>query len=65
MSTAISRPVFSENQVLSAADVNAIVAHARDSRQRHDRHLHSWGIAYGLMLEAAARSDPSGNYGSQ
>ena len=62
MSTVISRPVFSENQVLSAADVNAIVAHARDSRQRHDRHLHSWGIAYGLMLEAAARSDPSGNY---
>lgn len=62
MSTAISRPVFTENQVLSAADVNAIVNHARDSRQRHDRCLHSWGIADGLGLVAVARSDAGGKY---
>jgi hypothetical protein len=62
MSTAIARPVFTENQILSAADVNAIVSHARGSRARHDRYLHSWGIAYGLELVGTPRTDTSGTY---
>lgn len=62
MSTPIARPVFTENQILSAADVNSIVTHARGSRARHDRFLHSWGIADGLTLQAEPRSDTSGNY---
>lgn len=62
MSTPIARPVFSENQILSAADVNAIVSHARGSRARHDRYLHSWGIAHGLELIGAPRTDTAGQY---
>jgi hypothetical protein len=54
--------VFSENQILSAADVNAIVSHARGSRARHDRYLHSWGIADGLELVATPRTDTLGPY---
>jgi hypothetical protein len=60
--TPIARPVFSENQILSAADVNAIVLHARGSRTRHDRYLHSWGIADGLELVATPRTDTLGPY---
>lgn len=62
MTTPISRPVFSENQILSAADVNAIVSHGRSARARHDRYLHSWGIADGLELIATARTDTLGPY---
>ena len=62
MSTPIARPVFSENQILSAADVNAIVLHARGSRSRHDRYLHSWGIANGLELVGTPRTDTAGQY---
>ncbi|MFP5393994.1 MAG: hypothetical protein ACLGI6_21035, partial [Gammaproteobacteria bacterium] len=62
MTTPITRPVFSENQILSAADVNAIVAHGRAARARHDRYLHSWGIAEGLGLKDEARSDTLGDY---
>jgi hypothetical protein len=54
--------VFSENQILSAADVNAIVSHARGSRARHDRYLHSWGIASGLELVGTPRTDTAGAY---
>lgn len=62
MSTPVSRPVFSENQILSAADVNAIVAYGRDARMRHDRYLHSWGIVAGLDLIATNQSDTAGPY---
>ena len=62
MDTPIARPVFSENQILSAADVNAIVTHARGSRLRHDRYLHSWGIADGLALVGTPRTDTAGSY---
>ena len=62
MSTPIARPVFTENQILSAADVNAIVSHARGSRARHDRYLHSWGIADGLELVGTPRTDTAGPY---
>ena len=62
MTTAIARPVFTENQILSAADVNAIVSHARGSRTRHDRYLHSWGIANGLELVGTTRTDTAGQF---
>ena len=41
----IARPVFSENQILSAAELNAIVFTRAVRASRHDRYLHSWGIA--------------------
>ncbi len=62
MGTPIARPVFAENQILSAADVNAIVSHARGSRARHDRFLHSWGVADGLQLQAQPRTDTTTSY---
>ena len=62
MSTQILRPIFSENQILSAADVNSIVNHARDARSRHNRYLHSWGIAEGLQLQTEDLQDSSGTY---
>lgn len=62
MSSQILRPVFSENQILAAADVNGIVNHARTARSRHNQHLHDWGIAHGLELVAEDRTDTSGAY---
>ncbi|MGI9303095.1 MAG: hypothetical protein ACR2RB_10360 [Gammaproteobacteria bacterium] len=62
MSTPILRPVFRENQILSADDVNTIVSHSRDARARHNRYLHSWGIATGLDLLGEEREDTSGKF---
>jgi hypothetical protein len=62
MSTQVVRPIFSENQILSAADVNGIVTHARGARERHNRFLHSWGIAFGLELTTQDRQDTSGKF---
>lgn len=62
MSTQVLRPIFSENQILSAADVNSIVNHGRDAGARHHRYLHSWGIAEGLKLQEEKREDPLGTY---
>ena len=62
MSTNVLRPLFSENQILSAADVNGIVNHARDARARHDRYQHSWGIIDGLSLAGLERENTSGKY---
>jgi len=62
MSPQILRPIFSENQILSAADVNGIVNHARDASARHNRYLHDWGIADGLTLTAEEREDTAGTY---
>lgn len=50
MSETPERPVFSEGQVLAAADLNAGVEHARGQLARHERYLHTWGIASGLKL---------------
>ena len=62
MSTQVLRPIFNENQILSAADVNSIVNHGRDADARHYRYLHSWGIAEGLKLQEEKREDPAGPY---
>lgn len=50
MADRIERPVFYEGQVLGAADLSAGVEHARGRSARHDRYLHLWGIAEGLVL---------------
>lgn len=50
MATQIQRPLYYEGQILGAADLTAAVDHGRGQRERHDRYLHSWGIAEGLTL---------------
>ena len=50
MSDPVERPIYSEGQVLGAADLNAAVEHARGQQARHERYLHTWGIAQGLGL---------------
>ncbi|MFE7132055.1 hypothetical protein ACFVIM_14440 [Streptomyces sp. NPDC057638] len=55
------RPAFHEGQVLSAADLSATVAYARDSAARHARLLHAWGIVEGLALTTESRTDPTTN----
>jgi hypothetical protein len=53
------RPAFHEGQVLAAADLAAMVEHARGAAARHARHLHDWGIAEGLGLTTENRTDPA------
>lgn len=50
MSDPVERPIYSEGQVLGAADLNSAVEHARGKAARHERYLHTWGIAWGLEL---------------
>jgi len=57
--TAPLRPVFTEGQVLAAADLTATVAYARGAGARHERYLHDWGIADGLTLTTESRTDPT------
>lgn len=56
MADRIELPVFYEDQVLGAADLNAAVDLSTGQLARHERHLHTWGIAAGLMLEGEART---------
>ncbi|MFI9586798.1 hypothetical protein ACIHCQ_34340 [Streptomyces sp. NPDC052236] len=55
------RPAFHEGQVLAAADLSATVEYTRGLATRHARHLHEWGIAEGLGLVTANRTDPATN----
>lgn len=48
---AVERPQFYEGQYLGAADLEAVVEHARFQRARHDLGAHTWGIAAGLQLQ--------------
>ncbi len=50
MSQLLERPQFYEGQFIGAADLDAIVAHARAMQARHDLGWHTWGIAEGLRL---------------
>ncbi|MEO3974837.1 hypothetical protein [Streptomyces sp. CAU 1734] len=52
------RPVFREGRILAAADLSATVEYARAAAARHARYLHEWGIAEGLALVTADRTDP-------
>lgn len=60
MSDAVERPIYSEGQVLGAADLNAGVEHARGRAARHERYLHTWGIAWGLELTPKEKSTEVG-----
>jgi hypothetical protein len=51
MSEPIARPGFFEGQVLAAADLEAVVEHARGESARDRRDLHTPGIATGLVLQ--------------
>jgi hypothetical protein len=62
MSSPVTRPTFYEGEILPAADLVATVGYARDQMARHDRYLHSWGIAAGLALTAGtSKKDIHGN----
>jgi hypothetical protein len=45
-----TRPTFFEGQVLRAADLTLSADHARGQLARHERYLHSPGVATGLAL---------------
>jgi hypothetical protein len=51
------RPAFSEGQILAAADLTSAVDYGRAQVARHERYLHSWGIAEGLTLTTAPKTD--------
>ena len=44
----IQRPSFFEGQILGAEDLARSVDYAREQDARHDRYLHSWGLAEGF-----------------
>lgn len=46
------RPRFRDGQPLAAADLELVIEHARNRDARHDRALHTPGIALGLQLRA-------------
>jgi hypothetical protein len=50
MSDRVARPSFYEGQVLRAADLALGLDYARGQAARHDRYLHTPGIATGLEL---------------
>jgi hypothetical protein len=60
MSNRIERPIFYEGQVLGAADLTAGVEYGRGQQARHERFLHSWGIAGGLELTGADKETATG-----
>jgi hypothetical protein len=53
------RPAFFEGQILAAADLTSTVDYGRGQLARHERYLHSWGIADGLTLTPSMpKTDP-------
>jgi hypothetical protein len=56
MANPIDRPVFYEGQILAAADLQGTIDHATSQLARHERYLHSWGIASGLSLTKQDKS---------
>ena len=61
MSNRIERPTFSEGQILGANDLTATVDYARGQQSRHNRYLHTWGIANGLQLSGKDKTHSAGN----
>jgi hypothetical protein len=60
MTDPVARPTFYEGEVLPAADLVATVDYARNQVARHDRFLHSWGIASGLRFRSDKAATASG-----
>lgn len=56
--TTPERPAFFEGQILAAADLTSAVDYGRGQLARHERYLHSWGVAEGLTLTPASKTDP-------
>jgi hypothetical protein len=54
------RPIFYDGQILNASDLGNSVGYGRDQVARHERYLHSWGIADGFDLSTA--SVPGASY---
>lgn len=46
----IRRPSFYEGQILGSEDLERTVQYSREQDSRHDRYLHTWGLAEGLEL---------------
>ena len=47
----IQRPTFYEGQILGSQDLSRSVEYCREQDSRHERYLHTWGLAYGLELQ--------------
>lgn len=47
----IERPIYFEGQVLGSRDLQRSLDYTRDENARHERYLHTWGIAEGLSVE--------------
>ncbi|HEX5736464.1 MAG TPA: hypothetical protein VF131_26775 [Blastocatellia bacterium] len=60
MSSRIERPVFYEGQILGAADLEAGSNYGRGQQARHNRYLHTWGIANGLELDPKGEKTADG-----
>jgi hypothetical protein len=61
MSDPITRVAFYDGQIVGADDLTSAEDYARDQMARHERYLHSWGIAFGLELNATGKTDAKGN----
>jgi len=61
MSDTIVRPTFYEGEILPASDLIAAVDSGRGKMARHERYLHSWGIASGLELVPKSATDAKNN----
>jgi hypothetical protein len=60
MTDPVSRTAFYEGEILPAADLTATVDYSRNQMARHDRYLHSWGIATGLDLVGKPSASATG-----
>lgn len=55
MATRLERPRFFEGQYIGSADLEAVIAYARNTAREHALGAHSWGVAAGLeLIETAA-----------
>jgi hypothetical protein len=61
MNDLVNRPSFYEGQIVSAGQLNGVVDHSRSGLARHERYLHSWGIAEGLELIGEERQTDGGD----
>src|SRR5579863_2540093 len=60
MTDPVSRTAFYEGEILPAADLTATVDYSRNQMARHDRYLHSGGIAAGLDLVGTPSASATG-----
>jgi hypothetical protein len=60
MAELVSRPTFYEGQILAPEDLNGTLDYSRVGLARHERYLHTAGIATGLDLQPESRATPGG-----